>query len=91
MMNKLKKNRVHPNFIIDEAWRRYLEYWESEDFLSRSKQEFENRNTEVEGPGTRVSKHGGGSMSFVTTNERLALLIEKNKNGVLVKNFDVLP
>ncbi|KAK9128795.1 hypothetical protein Syun_017592 [Stephania yunnanensis] len=51
--------------------RRYLEYWESEDFLSRSRQASMNRNTEVEGPGTGPSKHDGGSMSFVTTNERL--------------------
>ncbi|KAK9107416.1 hypothetical protein Syun_023427 [Stephania yunnanensis] len=55
----------------DEAWRRYLEYWESEDFLARSRQASTNRNTEVEGPGTGPSKHGGGSVSFVTTNERL--------------------
>ncbi|KAK9168707.1 hypothetical protein Syun_000847 [Stephania yunnanensis] len=33
-----------------------------------------NRNTEVEGLGIGVSKHGGGSVSFVTTNERLAQL-----------------
>ncbi|KAK9083875.1 hypothetical protein Scep_030346 [Stephania cephalantha] len=70
-MHKLKKNCVQPNFVTDEAWRRYLEYWESEDFLARSRQASTNRNTEVEGPGTRPSKHGGGSVSFVTTNERL--------------------
>ncbi|KAK9128161.1 hypothetical protein Syun_016958 [Stephania yunnanensis] len=71
LMHKLKKNRVHPNFVTDEAWRRYLEYWESEDFLARSRKTSINRNTEVEGPGTGPSKHGGGSVFFVTTNERL--------------------
>ncbi|KAK9157759.1 hypothetical protein Scep_004333 [Stephania cephalantha] len=46
--------------------------WESEDFLARSRQATaNNRNTEVEGPGTGPSKHGGGSVSFVTTHERL--------------------
>ncbi|KAK9092650.1 hypothetical protein Syun_027561 [Stephania yunnanensis] len=71
LMHKLKKNRVQPVYVTDEAWRRYLEYWESEDFLARSRQATTNRNTEVEGPGTGPSKHGGGSVSFVTTHERL--------------------
>ncbi|KAK9150600.1 hypothetical protein Syun_008909 [Stephania yunnanensis] len=31
----------------------------------------QTKNTEVEGPGTGPSKHGGGSVSFVTTHERL--------------------
>ncbi|KAK9085373.1 hypothetical protein Sjap_025784 [Stephania japonica] len=71
LMHKLKKNRVQPVYVIDEAWRRYLEYWESEDFLARSSQATANRNTEVEGLGTGPSKHDGGSVSFVTTQERL--------------------
>ncbi|KAK9152795.1 hypothetical protein Sjap_000275 [Stephania japonica] len=36
------------------------------------RQATQNRNTEVEGPGTGPSKHGGGSVSFATTQERLA-------------------
>ncbi|KAK9107295.1 hypothetical protein Syun_023306 [Stephania yunnanensis] len=59
---------------VRRCQRRYLEYWESEDFLARSRQASINRNTEVEGPGSGPSKHGGGSVSFVTTNERLAKL-----------------
>ncbi|KAK9107956.1 hypothetical protein Syun_023967 [Stephania yunnanensis] len=70
-MHKLRKNRVQPVYVTDEAWSRYLEYWESEDFLARSRQATANRNTEVEGPGTGPSKHGGGSISFATTHERL--------------------
>ncbi|KAK9085273.1 hypothetical protein Sjap_025684 [Stephania japonica] len=71
LMHKLKKNRVQPIYVTDEAWRRYLQYWESEDFQARSRQATQNRNTEVEGPGTGPSKHGGGSVSFATTQERL--------------------
>ncbi|KAK9087498.1 hypothetical protein Syun_029892 [Stephania yunnanensis] len=71
LMHKLKKNCVQPVYVLDEAWRIYLEYWESEDFLARSRQATTNRNTEVEGPGTGPSQHGGGSVSFVTTHERL--------------------
>ncbi|KAK9112200.1 hypothetical protein Scep_019719 [Stephania cephalantha] len=70
-MHKLKKNCLRSDFVTDEVWRKYLEYWESEDFLVRSRQKSLNRNTEVERPGTRVSKHGGGSVSFVAINERL--------------------
>ncbi|KAK9123614.1 hypothetical protein Sjap_013216 [Stephania japonica] len=36
-MSKLKKNRVQPDFVIVEAWRRYLEYMENEDFLAWSR------------------------------------------------------
>ncbi|KAK9120615.1 hypothetical protein Syun_018232 [Stephania yunnanensis] len=72
LMHKLKKNRVRRFMLRDEAWRRYLQYLESEDFQARSRQATENRNTEVEGPGTGPSKHGGGSVSFATTQERLA-------------------
>ncbi|KAK9110242.1 hypothetical protein Sjap_018302 [Stephania japonica] len=72
LMHKLKKKRVQPVYVIDEAWRRYLEYWESEDFLARSSQATVNRNTEVEGPGLDPRRHDGGSVSFVTTQERLA-------------------
>ncbi|KAK9092811.1 hypothetical protein Syun_027722 [Stephania yunnanensis] len=71
LMHKLKKNRVRQFMLPDEAWRRYFQYWESEDFQARSRQATENRNTEVEGPGTGPSKHGGGSVSFATTQERL--------------------
>ncbi|KAK9137779.1 hypothetical protein Sjap_008373 [Stephania japonica] len=71
LMHKLKKNRVQPVYVTDEAWRRYLEYWESEDFLARSRQATANRNTEVEGLGTGPSKHSGGFVSFMTTQERL--------------------
>ncbi|KAK9134821.1 hypothetical protein Syun_014151 [Stephania yunnanensis] len=71
LMHKLKKNYVQPNFVIDEAWRSYLEYWDIEDFLVRFRQVSTNRNTEVEGPGTEPSKHSVGLVSFVTTNEKL--------------------
>ncbi|KAK9147160.1 hypothetical protein Sjap_007063 [Stephania japonica] len=71
LMHKLKKKRVQPVYVIDEAWRRYLRVRESEDFLARSSQATANRNTEVEGPGTGPSKHDGGFVSFVTTQERL--------------------
>ncbi|KAK9169524.1 hypothetical protein Syun_001664 [Stephania yunnanensis] len=76
-MHKLKKNPIQPDFVLDEEWKRYLECYESDDFLSRSRYASLNRNIEVEGPLTRVSKHGGGLVSFVTTNERLTFTFER--------------
>ncbi|KAK9170098.1 hypothetical protein Syun_002238 [Stephania yunnanensis] len=65
--------RIPISLIVDNT--RYLEYLESEDFLAKSRQTSLNRNTVVEGPETGVSKHGGGSMSIVTTNERLIRVV----------------
>ncbi|KAK9138152.1 hypothetical protein Sjap_008746 [Stephania japonica] len=71
LMHKLKKKRVQPVYVIDEAWRRYLEYLGERGLPCQSSQATANRNTEVEGPGPGPSKHDGGSVSFVTTQERL--------------------
>ncbi|KAK9109185.1 hypothetical protein Sjap_017245 [Stephania japonica] len=72
LMHKLKKNRVRQFMLRDEAWRRYLRSGER-GLRARSGKRRENRNTEVEGPGTGPSKHGGGSVSFATTQERLVV------------------
>ncbi|KAK9109951.1 hypothetical protein Sjap_018011 [Stephania japonica] len=72
LMHKLKKNRVRPIYVEMRHGGDTCDR-ESEDFQARSRQAtHENRNTEVEGPGTGPSKHGGGSVSFATTQERLA-------------------
>ncbi|KAK9160674.1 hypothetical protein Syun_007015 [Stephania yunnanensis] len=64
-MHKLKNNHhVRPNFVTNEAWRRYLSTREIKEFLARSKQMSMQRNTEVEGPETGPSKHDGSSISF---------------------------
>ncbi|KAK9170132.1 hypothetical protein Syun_002272 [Stephania yunnanensis] len=62
------------NDAEDADYHQPYSHEQSEDFLAKSRQTTLNRNTEVEGPETGVSKHGGGSMSFVTTNERLSAL-----------------
>ncbi|KAK9107995.1 hypothetical protein Syun_024006 [Stephania yunnanensis] len=57
--------------LRDEAWRRYLRSWESEDFrLGLGKRR--RIGTRGRRPWTGPSKHGGGSVSFATTQERLA-------------------
>ncbi|KAK9096761.1 hypothetical protein Sjap_022258 [Stephania japonica] len=68
---QVKEETCATVYVIDEAWRRYLEYLGERGLPCQSSQATANRNTEVEGPGTGPSKHDGGSVSFVTTQERL--------------------
>ncbi|KAK9091118.1 hypothetical protein Sjap_024295 [Stephania japonica] len=71
LMNKLLSKGERPIYVTEEAWRRYVEYWESDDFKARSKIASSNRQTEKGGPGTGVSKHTGGSIPFLVHEERL--------------------
>ncbi|KAK9131241.1 hypothetical protein Sjap_011728 [Stephania japonica] len=72
LMNKLLTKGEHPIYVTEEAWRRYVKYWESYDFKVRSKIASSNRQTEKGGPGTGVSKHTGGSIPFLVHEERLS-------------------
>ncbi|KAK9108878.1 hypothetical protein Sjap_016938 [Stephania japonica] len=65
LMNKLLSKGERPIYVTEEAWRRYVKYWESDDFKARSKIASSNRQTEKGGPGTGVSKHTGGSIPFL--------------------------
>ncbi|KAK9144539.1 hypothetical protein Sjap_004442 [Stephania japonica] len=71
MTNTFKKGEC-PIYVTEEAWRRYVEYWESDDFKARSKIASSNRRTEKGGPGTGMSKHTGGSIPFLVHEERLS-------------------
>ncbi|KAK9144379.1 hypothetical protein Sjap_004282 [Stephania japonica] len=72
LMNKLLTEGERPIFVTEEAWRRYVEYWESDDFKARSKIASSNRRSEKGGPGTGMSKHTGGSILFLVHEERLS-------------------
>ncbi|KAK9090829.1 hypothetical protein Sjap_024006 [Stephania japonica] len=72
LMNKLLTKGERPIYVTEEAWRRYVEYWESDDFKARSKIASSNRQTEKGGLGTGVSKHTGGSIPFLVHEERLS-------------------
>ncbi|KAK9109359.1 hypothetical protein Sjap_017419 [Stephania japonica] len=72
LMNMLLSKGERPIYVTEEAWRRYVEYWESDDFKARSKIASSNRRTEKGGPGTGVSKHTGGSIPFLVHEERLS-------------------
>ncbi|KAK9096535.1 hypothetical protein Sjap_022032 [Stephania japonica] len=43
LMNKLLSKGERPIYVTEEAWRRYVEYWESDDFKARSKIASSNR------------------------------------------------
>ncbi|KAK9132828.1 hypothetical protein Scep_012356 [Stephania cephalantha] len=72
-MHELRACGVTPNFVTNEAWNRYSEYWASADFKARSKKASQNRKSEKGGLGTGPSKHTGGTRSFRTYEDVLAL------------------
>ncbi|KAK9137404.1 hypothetical protein Sjap_007998 [Stephania japonica] len=51
LMNKLLTKGERPIYVTKEAWRRYVEYWESDDFKTRSKIASSNRRSKKGGPG----------------------------------------
>ncbi|KAK9137881.1 hypothetical protein Sjap_008475 [Stephania japonica] len=69
LINKLLTEGERPIYVTEEAWRRYVENWESDDFKARSKIASSNRRTEKGGPGTSMSKHTGGSIPFLIHEE----------------------
>ncbi|KAK9103024.1 hypothetical protein Sjap_020278 [Stephania japonica] len=70
-MHKLKKKRVQPVYVIDEAWRRYLECGRARTSLPGLVKRRRIGTPRSKALGGGPSKHGGGSVSFVTTQERL--------------------
>ncbi|KAK9167160.1 hypothetical protein Scep_002351 [Stephania cephalantha] len=73
LMHGLCALGVRLNFVTNEAWNRYCDYWASADFKARSEKASLNRKSEKDGPGTGHSKHTGSSRSFRTHGEILAL------------------
>ncbi|KAK9105485.1 hypothetical protein Scep_022329 [Stephania cephalantha] len=73
LMHELRALGVRPNFVTDEVWNRYHDYWASADFRARSEKASHNRKNEKGGPSTGPSKHTGGTRSFRTYEDILAL------------------
>ncbi|KAK9110498.1 hypothetical protein Sjap_018558 [Stephania japonica] len=51
LMNKLLTEGERPIYVTEEAWRRYVEYWESDDFKARSKITSSNQRKQGAGEG----------------------------------------
>ncbi|KAK9148168.1 hypothetical protein Scep_006925 [Stephania cephalantha] len=73
LMHKLCALGVRPNFVTNEAWNKYLEYWATVDFKARSEKASQNRKNKKGNPGTGPSKHTDGTRSFLTYEDILAL------------------
>ncbi|KAK9111843.1 hypothetical protein Scep_019362 [Stephania cephalantha] len=73
LMNELRALGVRPDFVTDEACNRYRKYWARTNFKAWSEKASHNRITEKGGPGTGPSKHTGGTRSFRTYEDILAL------------------
>ncbi|XP_039135805.1 uncharacterized protein LOC120273240 [Dioscorea cayenensis subsp. rotundata] len=63
--NSYKKTGKKPVWIENEIWNKWLEHWNTEEFKHKSKQASINRCSETGGNGGGVSRHLGGSKSFV--------------------------
>ncbi|KAK9145145.1 hypothetical protein Sjap_005048 [Stephania japonica] len=72
LMNKLLSKGERPIYVTEEAWRRYIEYWESDDFKARSKIASSNRQTEKGGRAQACPNTFGGSIPFLVHEERLS-------------------
>ncbi|KAK9133475.1 hypothetical protein Scep_013003 [Stephania cephalantha] len=73
LMHELRALSVRPDFVTDESWNRYREYWASADFKARFEKALHNRKNEKGSPGTGPSKHTCGTRSFRTYEDILAL------------------
>ncbi|KAK9085380.1 hypothetical protein Sjap_025791 [Stephania japonica] len=72
LMHDLLTEGERPIYVTEEAWHRYVEYWESDDFKARSKIASSNWRSEKGEPGTGMSKHTGGSIHLLVHEERLS-------------------
>ena len=65
-VHKLKIVRDRPDFIPEDEWLEWLQYGEEPE-VKKKKSEIasKNRQTEVVGPGTGMSRHTGGSKSTI--------------------------
>ncbi|KAK9094311.1 hypothetical protein Scep_025780 [Stephania cephalantha] len=84
LMHELRTLGVRLDFVTDEAWNRYRDYWASADLRARSEKASHNEKTENGGPGIGPSKHTGGTQSFRTYEDILAL--DKDEDDEVTPN-----
>ncbi|KAK9168749.1 hypothetical protein Syun_000889 [Stephania yunnanensis] len=84
LMHELRALGLRPDFITDEAWNIYRDYWASTDFRARSEKASHNRKNEKGGPGTGPSMHTSGTRSFRTYEDILAL--DKDEDDKVTPN-----
>ncbi|KAK9158450.1 hypothetical protein Scep_005024 [Stephania cephalantha] len=85
LMHELRALGVMLNFVTDEAWNKYRDYWASADFRASSEKASHNRKSEKCGPGTGPSKHTGGTPFFRTYEDILAL--DKDEDDEVTPNY----
>ncbi|KAK9107074.1 hypothetical protein Syun_023085 [Stephania yunnanensis] len=73
LKHELRPLGVRPDFVTDEAWNRYRDYWASADFRAKFEKASHNGKNEKGGPCIGPSKHNGGIQSFRTYEDILAL------------------
>ncbi|XVF57271.1 hypothetical protein PTKIN_Ptkin06aG0191800 [Pterospermum kingtungense] len=61
-------SKKQPQYISDEAWAEFQQYWATEEFKKRSEIAKKNRRSTTGGPGP---SHTGGSISYTEHRERM--------------------
>ncbi|KAK9142749.1 hypothetical protein Syun_012149 [Stephania yunnanensis] len=84
LMHELRALGVRPDFVNDEAWNIYNEYWASVDFDARSDKASHNIKHKKAGSCTRHSKHTSGTWTFRTYEDILAL--DKDEDNEVTPN-----
>ncbi|KAK9104606.1 hypothetical protein Scep_021450 [Stephania cephalantha] len=85
LMHELHTLGVRSDFVTDEAWNRYRDCWASTYFRAKSEKASHNeKKSEKGGPGIGPSKHIGGTRSFRTYEDILAL--DKDEDDEVTPN-----
>nr|GMD06052.1 uncharacterized protein LOC109149905 [Ipomoea batatas] len=69
-----------PACIHEDKWRIWEAYWDRPEVKAKSEQQRKNRMSEVVGPGTRCSRHTGGSRSAIEHYHKLRNELQKEPN-----------
>ncbi|KAK9148685.1 hypothetical protein Scep_007442 [Stephania cephalantha] len=88
LMHELRDLGVRSDFVTDEVWNRYHEYWASDYFKARSEKASHKRKSENARPSTGPSKHTGGTQSFRNYEDILALDKDEDDEAKLVRRYE---
>lgn len=62
-MCEMRKEATKPNYVSQLIWDAYWKKWDTPEFQEKRRKMSANRRTEVEGEGSGMSVHTGGSKS----------------------------
>lgn len=72
LLFKLRKNNVQPKYMSEEVWKKYTDFWKSDEFKTKGEKAKKNRNSDKGG-----SLHSCGS---INAGEHAVRLVSYFKN-----------